>query len=553
MIPQQLNELFVVLSHKERTILYLYTLIPVCAIAFLLFFTSLLRARRIKSLALYSLSIAVWSLLLLVMYFPNFSFLGQRFAAFGTVVAASYVHVTYDFTQQKRYGLVWLVYGVALSLTLLGALRPGALYHPLSLTAGPLFLPAMALAAIAVLIPMSHISLSYETMEEERKSQLWALFASGVLCFLGCWWHVWLLAEGVLLPYGMILVLLSLFLLGHVVTGYQARRDQRLVERSFWYTTIAALLSAGFLLGALSLVTNYFHHIFREYRVSVFFFLFMAALAFEPLRQSLQELLGRMIVPDRTALSTIAMELEKQEEVADQARRLAEIGSFVSAVAHEVRNPLGVLKAHLRLLQRKKVEATTLEAMQDQIDRAEHFINDLLQYGRPRPLEVRRLPVKAMMELAVSTAKDGLHPECKLPSVQTQGASDVLTIEADQSQLLQVLVILLENAMLALQEQEDPQLRLSCETNESSLILSVEDNGPGIPEAIQERVFEPFVTGRKRDIHRSGTGLGLAIARGIVERHRGTIQAARSSMGGALFAVTLPQTQQVLALTATEG
>jgi signal transduction histidine kinase len=74
----------------------------------------------------------------------------------------------------------------------------------------------------------------------------------------------------------------------------------------------------------------------------------------------------------------------------------------------------------------------------------------------------------------------------------------------------------------------------------------VEDNGPGIPDSIRERLFQPFVTGRGRESARPGTGLGLAIARGIAERHHGKLSAGRSELGGARFELELPRSQPVL-------
>lgn len=75
----------------------------------------------------------------------------------------------------------------------------------------------------------------------------------------------------------------------------------------------------------------------------------------------------------------------------------------------------------------------------------------------------------------------------------------------------------------------------------------VEDNGPGIAPELLPRLFQPFVTGRKREGPRPGTGLGLAIARGIVERHGGRITAGRAESGGARFEVELPRAQTVMA------
>jgi signal transduction histidine kinase len=80
----------------------------------------------------------------------------------------------------------------------------------------------------------------------------------------------------------------------------------------------------------------------------------------------------------------------------------------------------------------------------------------------------------------------------------------------------------------------------------------VEDNGPGIAPELLPRLFQPFVTGRKREGPRPGTGLGLAIARGIVERHGGRISAGRAEAGGARFDVELPQAQTVMAVAARD-
>src|SRR5262249_23714277 len=115
----------------------------------------------------------------------------------------------------------------------------------------------------------------------------------------------------------------------------------------------------------------------------------------------------------------------------------------------------------------------------------------------------------------------------------------------------------IENALLAVTEagragQEaprPPRVRVTCRTEGDLLRVSVEDSGPGIPPHIAPRLFEPFVTGRKREGARSGTGLGLAIARGIVNRHGGAISAGVSAtLGGASFQVELPRYQPVLAV-----
>jgi signal transduction histidine kinase len=302
------------------------------------------------------------------------------------------------------------------------------------------------------------------------------------------------------------------------------------------YAAIAAFISAGFLFGVLSLMGGSL----LEYRVSTFFLLGMALLAFDPLRQQLQELVGRRLLRDRAGAAELAAALAEEEQRADQASRLAELGAFTSAVAHEVRGPLGVLSAQLHGL-RESVDPQSLSEMQAQVRRAEAFVEDLLRYGRPRPLKLRQVDLAPLVELAFSTARQGQAELAEGAVLKHRGLDEGLSLEADQSQLLQVFVILFDNALQALEGRPDPTVHVRAEASEERVTLVVEDNGPGVDPQLLPRVFEPFVTGRK------GVGLGLAIARRIVERHKGTISAGRAEPEGARFELQLPRDQRVLA------
>jgi signal transduction histidine kinase len=543
------------------TPLYAYSLVPVLSVALLLCFSTLLHARAARGLALYCLSIAVWSGTLLLTYFPALAWLGQRLAACGALVAATYVHAAYDFTRHELDAapaagllgqplgrtLVWAAYAFAFCILAIGVAWPGLLYDPVSLAAGPLFWEAMLLAIAGATVPLWQLGRAYWRAEAERRVQLRSLAASGLMCYAGAWSNALLLSHGLVLPWGLFLVLGSLLLLAHVVRGQQEPRERRLLERSLLYSAVAALLSSGFLFGVVFLLWGSAEPLAREYGLGAFFLLCMASLAFEPLRQQAQQYLGSRLVPHHAHAAELARELAHQERRADQAERLAELGVFVSAVAHEVRNPLGVLTAHLRLLERAGADPSTLEAMHEQIDRAVRFVEDLLRYGRPRPLELRLVDVRAIVELAVSTARDGLGPEAPQDVEWLRDAGAAAMVEADQAQLLQVLVVLLENAALALHEAPVRRIRVRTRVQDGWLYAAVEDSGPGIAEELLPRVFEPFVTGRKREGRRPGTGLGLAIARRIVERHGGTIGAGRSELGGARFDLRIPQYQKIYA------
>jgi signal transduction histidine kinase len=101
--------------------------------------------------------------------------------------------------------------------------------------------------------------------------------------------------------------------------------------------------------------------------------------------------------------------------------------------------------------------------------------------------------------------------------------------------------VLVSNAVAALEGASDRNIWLRAEVEGSDLVIRVEDSGPGVPAAIEPRLFEPFVSGRGRDSAHPGTGLGLAIARRAVARHGGSIWHERRAEGGARFVVRWPR------------
>jgi signal transduction histidine kinase len=527
--------------------LYAYSLVPVLAVAFLLFFTGALRGRNARGLAMYCLAVGLWSAMLLCIYFPATVHIGQRLAASGAFIAAGFLHAAYEVTGQKRYGLVWVAYLVAAAITVTGVLQPGALYDPSTLKAGPFFAPAMALAIITATVPFGQLARAYRYASPERQAELRALFISGILGYTGGMSNTLLLSRGVALPFGIFLVLGSLFVIANVIRAHEPPSERRLLERSLLYSALAAFLSAGFLFGVLSLMSAASEPLLTQYKLGAFVLLCMAAIAFEPVRQQIQEYLGRRFFKGRAPSADLARELAIQEAKADHAGRLAEIGTFATAVAHEVRNPLGVLAAHLSLLERQGARGETVTTMREQITRATRFVDDLLRYGRPRPLELRMTDLCATADLALSTARQALGAGAPQVDVHRDYPSPPPLIEADQAQLSQVLIVLMDNALRALSDVPVRKLSISIRSSGGVAQISVDDSGPGIPPEVAGRLFQPFVTGRKRDGPNVGTGLGLAIARTIVERHSGRLTTAPSALAGARFEIELPTTQAVLA------
>jgi signal transduction histidine kinase len=120
------------------------------------------------------------------------------------------------------------------------------------------------------------------------------------------------------------------------------------------------------------------------------------------------------------------------------------------------------------------------------------------------------------------------------------GGAAPLAIEADRGAFNDVATELAHNAAIAVSDREGGLVRLRARAGDGAVVVTVEDNGPGVPEALLATLFQPFVTGRGRDAEHPGTGLGLAIAQRWVERHGGTLRHERAESGGARFVARWP-------------
>lgn len=229
------------------------------------------------------------------------------------------------------------------------------------------------------------------------------------------------------------------------------------------------------------------------------------------------------------AFSREQAQREALSEELERGRRLAALGTMSAVLAHELRNPLASLKGHAQLLAERVERDETLRPKADRVVneavRLEQLLNDLLGFvgsGELRrvdtdPNDVLRAAVEATGEASV---------EARYLPAGTQWPLDA-------GRLQQALENVLRNAVQASPAGQRVEARV--EKEGQSLVFTVKDHGPGIPAGEEERIFEPFVTGRLR-----GVGLGLAITRRIVELHGGTVRARSHASGGAEFRLTVP-------------
>lgn len=220
---------------------------------------------------------------------------------------------------------------------------------------------------------------------------------------------------------------------------------------------------------------------------------------------------------------------ESRARIAHNAR-LAAMGEVAAGVAHEINNPLGVIKGYLGLVRAAPSAAASepeLAVIADEVERCAAIVRGLLDLARPRKLEVARGAVSAVVEDAVSRAESVLKRR-----IEGEIADPLPPAPFDERALRQVLDNLIRNAAEA--APEDGRVRVTARSFGDAVTIAVEDSGPGVAREVRERMFRPFVTTKAR-----GMGLGLAIAESLAREMGASLVVERSELGGARFVVTL--------------
>ncbi len=239
-------------------------------------------------------------------------------------------------------------------------------------------------------------------------------------------------------------------------------------------------------------------------------------------------------------------QLRRAQADARRAERLAALGQLSAGLAHEIRNPLGVIKGSADMLSRKVAGAEPLLAelagyISSEVNRLNSLVVRFLDFARPSKLELRPEGLAEIVDRALAAATTAC-PDSGV-KIERQYAANLPAIPVDPQLCEQVFVNLITNALQAMQAQDaslEKTLRLSIAPEESNgepgVGVSVEDTGPGVPPELREQIFNPFFTSKKE-----GVGLGLSIVAKIVDDHRGTIRLEDSAPRGARFHVFFPQ------------
>lgn len=252
-------------------------------------------------------------------------------------------------------------------------------------------------------------------------------------------------------------------------------------------------------------------------------------------------------------VAQLKSELAEANAQLRRSQALAALGEMAAGIAHEVRNPLGAIQLNVQLLasdlEAKPEQAELCTKVSQAVEGIDAIVRDVLTFAREMRIRPEPLAATDLTNRALDACESLIHRSGIDVHVSTDGTSDELVIEGDALLLTQALGNVVRNAVEAIVESSPArqELRLTAGTGHrrgpggqrsNHLVLTVEDAGPGIPEGIADRIFNPFFTTRS-----TGTGLGLAMAGRIVEAHGGHIALGKSTLGGAKVELCLP-TQQ---------
>ncbi|TGE31550.1 ATP-binding protein [Desulfosporosinus sp. Sb-LF] len=238
------------------------------------------------------------------------------------------------------------------------------------------------------------------------------------------------------------------------------------------------------------------------------------------------------------AVNRMAVGLGEKERLEDQLKQsehLIALGRLATGVAHELRNPIGIIKTLVELMKQEYSQVSGIEeftkAIDEQVDRQDMEIQELLDFGRPTKVSIKECSVNDLITGVLSFSAAMLRGQ--KVSVELQLDSNLSKILADTEKLKKVFVNIIVNAAEAM--PSGGKLEIITKETDNMIMISFSDTGEGIPAEETLRIFDPFYTTKK-----TGTGLGLSISYQSIQLHGGTIDVNSGLGKGSTFIINLP-------------
>jgi two-component system, NtrC family, sensor histidine kinase HydH len=240
-------------------------------------------------------------------------------------------------------------------------------------------------------------------------------------------------------------------------------------------------------------------------------------------------------------LSETNRQLRLAQAEARRSERLAALGQLSAGLAHEIRNPLGVIKGSAEMLA-EKVESSNEIAREmadyilTEVNRLSALVTQFLNFARPLHAELHPVNVTVLLDRVLTRVSDQW--KGKPVIVERNYAAGLPLVPLDESLCEQAFINLIQNAHEAMEDHGGTlkvDVQRAIQNTRSGVVVRIADTGPGVPSELREEIFNPFVTTKK-----TGVGLGLSIVSQIMDGHEGSIRVEESPTGGASFVLFFP-------------
>jgi two-component system sensor histidine kinase PilS (NtrC family) len=231
-------------------------------------------------------------------------------------------------------------------------------------------------------------------------------------------------------------------------------------------------------------------------------------------------------------------DVKRFEQNARLQQRLAAVGEMAAGIAHEIRNPLASMSGSMQMLKQELPltadQAQLMDIVLKESERLNQTIKSFLAYARPQRLSTQRLDLRPIVHETAMLLRNSTEVEDR-HTIEVRQSDDAVMIDADESQIRQIIWNLATNGLRAMPNGGTLRLSARREPGARLAVLAVEDEGVGIPPEEVDTIFQPF-----RGSFGKGTGLGLAIVHRIVTDYGGNIEVKPRSGGGTVFHVSFP-------------
>jgi PAS domain S-box-containing protein len=231
-----------------------------------------------------------------------------------------------------------------------------------------------------------------------------------------------------------------------------------------------------------------------------------------------------------------AESVHRIEDEIELSRRLSAIGRLTSGVAHEVKNPINAIVVHLEVLRQKMKEIDPdtrrhVDVISSEIQRLDRVVQTLVDFTRPVELRLNDMDMRKLVEDVVSLASPAAEKHNVL--IEREAAPDLLPVRIDADLVKQALLNIVLNGVQAM--PDGGTLRLTVKRDGDNALISVRDQGAGIPENIRDKIFNLYFTTKT-----GGSGIGLAMAYRVVQLHHGSVEFTSIIDHGTTFFLRFP-------------